>query len=358
MEIVDKYNKPLQIVTKDNTSNILEVASVSLHGKPPPNEFRIPFPANPEIAAPGNALKLEVTYSYNGADKDPYSAPLMNYTAVIDSIYVANLDDPDRQAKQLDFHFSESTYRGDLIIQSESPNKKAFQINQIRCHIQYKDGRKLSDATVSPAEVSLGKPFRVEVPEADPLDWYGNKLVLNIDYYYEGTAKSATVEIPFKLQGGTGGFPIWLLWLLLIPLLVAAGFFLIRRLILSIMPRPVEYHIALTEVSGAGTPLRETQYFTLENEATLEFGPRGPDELRFDVVSTAFLYANKKEILLFTDDDNDEGQILELPEMLTLSRGEEGEVRIRVEFVDEHPDESPADEEWPVADSANRSDPA
>ena len=330
VKIVDKYSKPLQIVRENNTFGILEVPPVSLHGNPPPYEFRIRFPAHPETAAPDNTLKLEVTYSYSGIDQNPYPA-LMKYTPVIDTVYVAKPDAPDQQAKQLDLHFSEDTYHSDLVIQSENPNKKAFQINQVRCHIQYKDGRKLCDATVSPTKLRLGEPFRVEVPKEDRLDWYGNKLVLEIDYGYEGSTKSATLEIsPFKRQGGGDGFPMWLLWLLLIPLLVAIGL-LVHRLV----PPPPVYHIALTEVNETGEPLHETEYFTLENKATLEFGTRDPDELHFDVGNPAFLYCDKKDILFFEDAGDDEGRIVEPPEILTLSQDENDEVYIRVEFVNE-----------------------
>ena len=101
IEIVDKYNRPLQVVTQDGTTELLEVTPVPLYGNLPPYDFRILLPANPEIATSGNALKLEVVYNYEGVDKDPYLIPLMHYTAVIDSVYAANPEDPDRPAKQV-----------------------------------------------------------------------------------------------------------------------------------------------------------------------------------------------------------------------------------------------------------------
>ena len=69
VEIVDRNNKPLQIMNEDNTSGILSVDPIELHGSPPPYESRIRLPANREIAAPDNMMKLEVTYSFNGRDK-------------------------------------------------------------------------------------------------------------------------------------------------------------------------------------------------------------------------------------------------------------------------------------------------
>ena len=71
--------------------SVVEVASVSLHGNPPPYEFRIPFPEQSEIAAPGNALKLEAIYSFKG-DKQNLLAQTTysNTQRVIDSIYVSN----------------------------------------------------------------------------------------------------------------------------------------------------------------------------------------------------------------------------------------------------------------------------
>ena len=345
VEIVDLNNKPLQIVTKDDTTEILSVTPVSLHGNPPPYDFQIMLPANPGIANPNSAMKLEITYTYDSEDK-VYSAPRMNYTAVIDSIYVAVFENTDHPTKQLDLILSEGIFSEDVTIESESPNKDAFQIDQIRCQIQYKDNRKLCDVTVPKTITRLGEPFRIEVAKQDRLDWYGNQVVLGIDYQYEGEAQSAIIKIPYKTQGGGEGFPMWLLWLLLVPLIVAIVYLLIRRLIVPLPP----HHIAVTEVNEAGTSLHEPKFFTLKNKDTLEFGARGPDALRFDVGSEAFLYCNKKDLMLFDDADADTGQILDIPETLTLSRGEDNdEVHIRCEAVDDSLDE-PEGAEEPIFD--------
>ena len=346
VEIVDKFNKPLQIV-KDNKFNVVVVPPVSLDGNPPPSEFRIQFPAHREIAAPGNALKLEATYSFKGEDKIHSPQPI-KYTAVIDSIYVASLDSPEQQTKELNLDFSEDTYRADLVVQSESYDKKAFKVDQVRCYVQYKDGRKLCDATVPKEIERLGEPFYVEVPKGDRLDWYGNKVVLKInyeiDYKDKKEAKLATIEIPYKLVGGGTGFPIWLLWVFLVPVLGVVVFLFIRRII----PDPIVHSITLTKVSEAGTPLRETAHFTLENKQSLEFGPRGPNELRFDVGSAAFLYCDKKNLWLFADADDEEGRILDLPETLTLRRSEDDdEVHVRCEIADDSTDE-PGEDDTPI----------
>ena len=353
VEIIDRFNKPLQIGTKDDGFSILEVPPVPLNDNPPPYEFRILFPAQPEIAAPGNALKLEVTYNYNGED-EVYSAPLMNYSAVIDSIYVAMLADSDRQAKQLDLPFAEGKFSENLVIESESPNKDAFQIDEIRCQIQYKDGRKLCDVSVPKTVARLGEPFRVEVPKEDRLDWYGNKLVFDIDYRYDGESKSATMQIPYKLQGGGAGFPMWLLWILLIPVILVIVILLVRSLKPLIVPPPIEHHISLTEVNEAGTGLEETKFYTLKDKGTLEFGQRGRKELQFDVGSEAFLYCDRKSLLFFADADEDEGHILDLPETLTVSQGEEDSVHIRCDIVDDSSEEQVEDDE--VVLGANPSD--
>ena len=341
VEILDRDNKPLQIMNPDNTTGILIINPVELHGNPPPHEFRLSLPANREIAAPDKMMKIEVTYSFNGEDK-VFIAPLMNYTAAIKIIYVARLNDPDCPAKQLELLFSDDKYSGSLTIQTESPKIDAFQIDQIRCHIQYKDNRKLCDTVVTQEIKRVGEPFSVEVPKQDRLDWYGNKVVLEIDYKYEKETLSKTIEIPYKLVGGGTRFPMWLLWMFLVIVLGVVVFLLIRRII----PDPIVHSITLTEVSEAGTPLRETAHFTLENEMTLEFGPRGPNELRFDVGSEAFLYCDKKNLVLFADADDDEGQVLDLPETLTLSRSEEDdEVRVRCEILDDPPDEPEEDDD-------------
>ena len=344
VEIVDRNNKPLQIVNEDDTTEILSVTPVPLHGNPPPYNFQIMLPANPEIANPNRAMKLEITYIYDSEDK-VYSAPRMNYTAVIDSIYVAVFENTDHPTKQLDLIFSEGIFGEDLTIESESPNKDAFQIDKIRCQIQYKDNRKLCDVTVPKTITRLGEPFRIEVAKHDRLDWYGNQVVLCIDYRYEGERLSATIRIPYKTQGGGEGFPMGLLWLLLIPLIVAIVYLLIRHLMPLIVPPPSVHHITLTEVNEAGTSLQETKFFTLKDKDTLEFGARGPDVLQFDVGYEAFLYCDKKIIRFFTDADDDEGHILDLPETLTLSRNRgDDEVHVRCEVIDDVTNE-PEEEE-------------
>lgn len=342
VEIIGRDNKPLQIMNSDNTTDMLLIDPIELHGARPPHEFHISLPANREIAAPDNMMTLEVTYSFKGDDK-VFAAPRMNYTAKIKNIYVAKLNAPDRPARGLELLFSDSQYSESLTIQTESPKIDAFQIDQVQCHIQYKDNRKLCDVFVPKKIKRIGEPFTVKVPKQDRLDWYGNEVVLEIEYKYENEMLSQTIEIPYKLAGGGTGFPMWLLWVLLVPVLGVALFLLIRRII----PDPVVHSIKLTEVREAGW-LGESAHFTLDPETTLEFGPRGPNELRFDVGSEAFLHCDKKDLMLFADAETDEGQVLDLPETLTLSRGEDdAEVHVRCEIADDSTDE-PGEDEKPI----------
>ena len=350
VEIIDRDYKPLQIMNPNNTAGILVIDPVELHGNPPPHEFHVSLPANREIAAPDNMMKLEVTYSFNGEDRI-YAAPRINYTADIKVIYVANLADPDRPAQGLELLFSDDKYSKSLTIQTESPAKDAFQIDQIRGHIQYKDNRELCDVVVPEKIKRIGEQFSVQVPKQDRLDWYGNRIVLEIDYKYEKEPQSETIEIPYQLVGGGTGFPLWLVLVFLVPVLGVVVFLLIRHII----PDPIVHSITLTEVSEAGTPLSESGYFTLENKQSLEFGPRGPDELHFDVGSEAFLYCTKKNLMLFEDADDEEGRVLDLPEILRLSRGEDREdVHVECKTTEEDYDE-PADDDGPITRS-NRSD--
>ena len=357
IEIVDQYQKPLKIVVEDNDTDILRVPPVSLDGNSPPyKKFRIPFTANREIANPNNNLKLEITYTYDGEDK-VYSSPFINYTVFIDSIYIATLENPDRQVETLDLIFSEGKYNASLTIQSESPNKDAFKIDQIRSEIQYKDGRKLCDTAVPQTIKDLGDTFNLEVPKEGRLDWYGNKVVFEINYQYENEKKSAKIQILFDVQGGSTGFPMWLLWALLVPAILLVLFLLYRFLKPVIFPPLPEHHIALTEVNKDGTEFGETKYFTLINEATLEFGDRGSEKLRFDVGSEAFLHCDKKNLLLFTDADDDKGHILDLPETLILNRAEdEDDVRIHCEIVDDSHVEPEILEDEPIFKSTPSDD--
>ena len=324
MEVVDKNRKPLQVANQDNEVEALQLAPVPLGGSSPPYALRVPFPANPELATPGNQLKLEVAYTYDGVDK-VHPVPLMNYTAVIDSVYISDTEDLHQPAKQLELVFSEDAYHVELVVQSESPNKDAFQITQVRSHVQYKDGRKLCAASVSDTPDSLDKPFSVKVPKENDLDWYGNKLALDIDYSYEGTPRFATIGVPFKLQGGGGGFPMWLLFVMLLIPLGVALFFLTRWLLGVVGPHPIQIRLVEVGKSGDPVPGGKEESFKLPAKATLKFGPGSTEERCFDVGCLAFLYHKGKflqqgEILLFEDANDTQGRALDAQETLTLRR--------------------------------------
>ena len=343
VEIIGRDNKPLQIMNPDNTTGMLLINPIEFHGTRPPHEFHISLPANREIAAPDNMMTLEVTYSFKGDDK-VFAAPRMNYTAEIKIIYVARPSDPKRPVKELQLLFSDDEYSESLTIQTESPKRDAFQIDRIRCYIEYKDNRKLCDAVVPEKIKHIDEPFSVEVSKQDRLDWYGNEVILEIDYRYEKEPLSQTIEMPYKLVGGGAGFPLWLLLVFLVPVLGVVVCLFIRR----ILPDPIVHSITLTEVSEAGTPSGELQHFTLGKKQSIEFGPRGGSELRFDVGSEAFLYCDKKNLMLFADADDEEGQILDLPETLTLRRGEdEDDVHVECEITEEAYDE-PEEDDGPI----------
>ena len=327
----------------DSTTGMLIIDLIELHGARPPHEFHISLPANREIAAPDNKMKLEVTYSFN-REGEVFAAPIMNYTAEIKTIYVTRPNDPERPVKELQLLFSDDKYSESLTIQTESPKRDAFQIDQIRGHIQYKDNRKLCDVVMPEKIKRIGEPFTVKVPKQDRLDWYGNKVVFKINYKYGEENQNQTIEMPYKLVGGGTGFPIWLLWVLLVPVLGVVVYLLICRIRLA----PVVHSITLTEVNEAGPLSGESAHFTLENETTLEFGPRGPNELRFDVGSDAFIHCRKKNLRLFEDADDEEIRILDLPETLTLRRSEgDDEVQVRCEIADDSTDE-PGEDEKPI----------
>ena len=351
VEVVDKNRSSLQVANKDNQVEALQVDAVPLRGSSPPYELRIPFPANPELAIPGNQLKLEVTYTYAGEDK-VHQVPRMNYTAVIDSVYISDVENPHQPAKQSDLVFSDDTYLVELVVRSESPNKDAFQINQVRAHVQYKDGRKLCAANVSNPPESLDTPFSVAVPKERDLDWYGNRLALDITYTYDGNPRFATIGVPFKLQGGGGGFPMWLL---VIPLLILIGV-LIYLIVQRIKPQPIEHQIGLAQVTAAGTLIGEKRYFTLTKETILAFGQDDDAGLHFDVGSAAFLYCDENtEILLFEDADADEGRPLETQERLVLRRSEDEEVHVDFEIMTADSGSAPEEgqEPFPIDNGSN-----
>ncbi len=357
VEIVDKNNRPLQIMNEDNTSDILNVDPVELHGRPPPYEFRLLLPENREIAASDNKIKLVVVYSFNEEDK-VFSAPLMNYTAVIKSIYVANLTDSDSPAKMLELQFADDKYRESLTIQTESPNVDSFQIEQIRCQVQYKDNRKLCDVTVPKVIERLGEPFSLEVPKQGRLDWYGNKVVLEIDYKYENETLNTTIDMPYELTGGGTGFPMWVIWVILVPVVVVILFLFISATIKKAKPKSVKHQIKLTlENDIDGLISNDGGSYELTDKNSLAFNKNDAHELHFDVGCPDFLRCEKHSPLPWSKEkgrirhyksiDDTEGKVINPPDTLTLTQDEDSiEIRVRYDTKDNRSDTKPDDKSF------------
>lgn len=323
----------VDIVDKDNTDDVHKGKQVLLHGHSPPYVFQIPFPENPEIAASSNVLRLELAYSYNGNSKT-YVMPHIKYETVIDNIYLSDPDNPDQQAKQIDLRFSEDKYFTSLVIRSESPNKTAFRIGDIRCSIQSKDHRELCNASIATNPTNLNEPFQVVVPDKKDLNLYGNKLIVNIDYEYNSTAKFVTIGLPYKTRGSDSNILKGLLATLGFILLIAVVFVLIPLIRKWLSGSGVEYLIRLEEIDEGGMTVNEGQSFPFANRETLSF--RSVDDgTYFDVGSPAILRCRRGEILLCENIDDKKGRTLKSGETLTLTRDEGDEVHIHFEIVDD-----------------------
>ena len=347
VKVTDKNGSPLQIVGEDNTTKPLQLAPISLQGKSPPAMFRISLPAYPEFTSPENLLSLEVSYSYNGVDSVHQGLPV-SYTAVIDNIYLSagklrvlspedasmSLGERGWRGEELELWLMDDTYHGELVVQSESQNKAAFQIEEIVCYVQDKAGQKLCDANVSNSPESLGELFQIVVPKDKRLDWFGNKLALEIKYQYAETTKTVNVPIPFKLRSNSG-FPTWLLIILLCVVVILLLIFVIRRVQGVITPDPVE--IRLTEVGGDGIE----RSFRLTHKAHLEFGPGDDETLRFDVGSSALLRCRHGSILLYENATAEEGEELSSSQTISVRRDSDDEqISISFEIVDDEPQET------------------
>lgn len=347
VEIVDKFNKPLQTITDEGVSDVIKVPPVSLNNKPPPCEFRIPFPSHSEISAPENALKLEVTYKFNG-ENETYTPDPIPYTAFIDSIFVSVQDMPKQQAKELNLNFSDDTFRIDLLVQSESYNKEAFKIYRIRSHIQYRDGRKLSNVAVTNVIDRLGEPFSIEVPRHGHLDWFGNKVVLDIDYKYDNEAKTETIEIPYNLIGGSSGFPMWLLIIPLVILCCGIVYLFIKIILRMIVHPKVEHQIMLTQYGALGelmTDMEKTETLTANN--SLAFGEYNEHKLKFDIGWSDcpdFLRCEKYSLLPWSkdkgrirhykSDEDPKGEIVNPTTTLKIKKDDET-VEVLIQYVKE-----------------------
>lgn len=324
VEIFDKFNEPLQIANGDNGFGVLNVPSVSLYRHPPPYEFQISLPTNPEIAAPDNALKLKVDYTYNGKKKS-YLMPLTQYETVIKSIFVTDSEKPDQQENRLVLRFSEDAYRTTLVVRSESPNKDAFKIVSIRAHIEYKDEAKLCDVSVKTIPKKLDEPFQIMVPKVKNFDLYGNKLVLNIDYSYEGTTESETIKFDYDRSGESSVLLILILAVLGCGVLGLLGLVAFRTFKKLFGRENTEYQIMLGEVQREGMQPGDVHFFTLKDGEALSFEAGRAAELYFDAGSSAVLRCKSGEFQICESYDDENGQVIVSGQTFTLTR-DEGDV--------------------------------
>lgn len=343
IEIVDKFNNPLQIVKDDNEFSVLKAPSVPLHGNMPPYEFQILLPANPEIFASSNKLKLGVNYNYNGREKT-YSTPLTR--TVIKDIFVSDLDNPIQQTEKVELHFMNGAYFATLVVRSENPDKIPFRIKNIHCHILKKDDQKLCDASVKTIPQKLDEPFQIMVTNEKNLDLSGNKFVLNIDYNYNDTAKSKTIKLPLESYGSNRGFVMMILIILGIVGLVVVGFVLVN----ASKKNNTEYQIMLAEVDYEGISSNDVHSFKLVDGETLSFGSGNINDLNFDVDSTAFLRCRKGEFWLYESANDEEGRKLNSGETLTLRKDEGNEVQVSFDIGSDAPQQIPVSDFVPEED--------
>ena len=329
VKICDKNGKPLQ-----NT----KVTPVPLHGNIPPYEFQISLPANPEIAASGNKLKLEVNYNYNGKEKT-YS--MLPTGTVIKDIFVSDLDNPIQQAEKVELRFTKGAYLTTLVVRSENPDKTPFRIRNIRCHILNKDDQKLCDASVKTTSQKLDEPFQVMVPNEKNLDLSGNKFVLDIDYHYNNTTKSKTIKFPFETHGSNQGFLIAIFIILGVAGLAVVGFVLGR----PPKKNSKKYQIMLAEVDHEDISSNNVHSFTLADGETLSFGPGNINDLNFDVGSSALLRCRKGEFWFYENANEEEGQKLNSGETLTLTKDVGDEVQVSFNIGSNEPQQTPVEEE-------------
>ena len=327
VKICDKNGKPLQNA---------KVTPVSLYGHSPPHEFQITLPENPEIAAHGNALKLEVIYNYNGKEK---TYPMPPTGTVIKDIFVSDLDNPSQQVEEVELRLSEGAYLATLVVRSENPDKIPFQIGNIRCHVENKDDQTLCNASVKTTPQKLDEPFQVMVPNEKNLDLYGNKIVLVIDYHYNDTAISETIKLRFDPPRGNLGFLIVIFIILGVVGLAVVGFVLVR----SPKKNSTEYQIMLAEVDQEGIPPNDGHLFGLADGETLSFGAVETDGLHLNVGSPAVLRCRAGEFFLCENVNDEKGWKIRSGETLPLKRNEGDEVQIYFKIENDKPQQQETD---------------
>ncbi|RKU25048.1 hypothetical protein C6497_16880 [Candidatus Poribacteria bacterium] len=334
VEIFDNSNKPLQIINENKEISYLKVTPVLLHGHSPPFEFKITLPGKPELTARDNTLKLEVVYNYDGQEKAHLIPPTMT---VIKDVFISDLNHPNQQIEKADLRLSDGMYLASFSIRSESSIKTAFKLSNISCHIQDKNGQKLSDVRIDTLPKKLDQPFQIRVPNEKNLDLNGNKIIFDIDYEYEGQSEDIVIEFPFDRSGVNKG--ILLLILIIVGGVVfAVVLFSLYRLVRSKVIGPGnKYKIMVGQIRHEGMRPDEEHTFTLNDKEKLSFGSEHTDGFHLDVGSPAFIRCHEGEFILCENPTEEKERTLMSGETLLLKRDEDDDILIYFEIVNDKP---------------------
>ena len=323
VEVFDRNGNPLQFVNDDSGVGTHTLAPVLLQGKVPPAKFQIPLPVNADIIDSGK-LKLEVNYSLNGKD-ETYSI-LTEYEPVDTNVYISNLDNSNKPIEKVILRLSEGSYRAPLVVRSESPNKTAFRIDKISGRIKYNDNRELCDVSVATIPTNLDEQFEIVVPIEKDLKKYGNKFVLDIDYHYNQTVESETIQTLFETRGDNSGVLSIILIIIVAIVLIIGLVFLINRILKGIT-------VGVTHEIKLQTDGKEARTFSLNNKIGVSFGQTREGEYTYDTGSSARISCEKGIILFHKDSYDEKGSELTTNQTLEIQNSDGEQVNIHFEFV-------------------------
>ena len=327
VEVFDRNGNPFQFVNDDSGVSTHTLAPVLLHGKVPPAKFQIPLPINAYITDSGK-LQLKVNYSFKGKD-DTYTL-YTEYEPVDSNVYISNLDNSIKPIEKVILRLSEGSYRVSLVVRTESTNKTAFRVGNIRCRILYEDNRQLCEGSVATIPNNLDEQFEIVVPKEKDLKKYGNRLVLDIDYHYNQTAESETIQTLFDTRGDTSGVLSIILIIIIAIVLIIGIVFLINR-VLKGVTGGVPHEIRLQ------TDGKEERTFPLTNGTAVSFGQAREGEYTYDTGSSARISCEKGKILFHRDAHDEKGDELTTNQTLEIQNSDGEQVNIHFEFVNTDP---------------------
>lgn len=349
----------VQIVS-ENGGTLHNLEPVSLNGISPPKTFQLRLPPNLS-AAKNSSNKLQLTTHYRYRGKAKKRSYLSSYTTIIDTLYLALANQPNRHVDEIIFSPEGDFYinKDPLVLQTESSTPEKFQIKDIAFSVTTQGGNELFPPKDIPMKSDiLPASLKLRVDKMQQFKKRTNQITLTVNYKYDGSPRKRPIVHKYKIKTPLSPLPFVIAGIVLG--LGAIG--LLVRWLYGVIGsgRSRTQEITLLDMSSTGTGRSDT--FTLRNGDVVHFRSSNSDssdssQHLFNLNCEGYLAFDGKNLMFHQpgEDGSEASSVVSNGEQHSL-KSVDGEffVQIQVEFRD---GTSQPDGEEPGGDKPETDDP-